>query len=136
MSLASALHAGRRAAERMMTDTVRVRYKTGNMTQDPDTGSTVPEMATRIASSPARFKSNETQPMTEEVGGRTATTIRLLLELPAMTSPIPSVADEVEILAVGSTSNPARVGLTYEVTGEPIGTHETKVRLPVRRLLS
>lgn len=134
MSLASTLRAGRAAAERLMTDIVTVRYATGNTTQDPVTGSTVPEYADRFTSK-CKVQARNLVAQDAEVGGRTATTVRLELHLP-VDAPAVEPGDVCEVTAVGPLSDPQLLGRKFTVVA-PVGkSFATARRLEVEEVVA
>lgn len=137
MSLASALHAGRRAAERLMSDTVTISYPdpSGATTQDPDTGTTTPVMLTRFTSK-CKVQARNLAVQDAEVGGRTAEIIRAELHLP-VDAPAVQPGDVAEITAVGALSDVTLLGRKFTIQGgTPPKSHATARRLEVEEVVS
>ena len=134
MTLETALFAGRRAAERMMTDTCAVRYPTGTSTPDPDTGTEAPDYADRFTSK-CKVQARNLQARQEEVGGRTATTVSVELHLP-IDAPAVEVGDVCEIAAVGALSDPQMLGRKFRVVAPVAKSFATARRLDVEEMVS
>jgi hypothetical protein len=118
-----------RRAERDMTDTVTLRRATGNTTQDPDTGSTVPEYAD-LFTSKCKVQARSLQALTAEAGGRTATTVRLELHLPLSADPA-ETGDVAEVTAVGALSDVQLLGRTFRITAPVAKSYATARRYEV-----
>lgn len=117
-----------------MTDTGTMRRPTGNTTQDPDTGSTVPEYAD-LFTSKAKIQTRNLQAREEEVGGRTATTVRVELHLP-VDAPAVQRGDVWEVTAVGALSDMQLLGRRFTVIA-PVGkSFATARRLEVEEVVS
>lgn len=121
-----ALTAGRRAAERLMGDTVTIRRQTGT-TFDPSTGEETPTFTT-VYTGQAKLQQRGlprvTQADTETFEAVVATT---MLHLPAATTGI-EVDDQV---TVDTSDNPSLAGRMFVVVGLPAKTHQTALRIEV-----
>lgn len=88
MSAASAILAGRRAAEALMLDAGTASRPTGETHYNPDLQQSVPTMDVLFPSRCKIQARDILQAQEREVGGRTAVTVRLELHLPASTPPL------------------------------------------------
>jgi hypothetical protein len=132
--LSAVLSAGQQAAESLMTDTVTVRRATGNTTQDPDTGSTVPVYAD-LFTSKCKVQARSLQALTAEAGGRTATTVRLELHLPLSVDPA-RTGDVAEVTAVGTLSDAQLLGRKFRITAPVAKSFATARRYEVEEVVS
>ena len=124
----------RRAAESLMLDRGTMRRATGATTQDPDTGSTVPEFADQF-SSKCKIQTRNLQARESEVGGRTATSVRVELHLP-ITAPAVEVGDVFEVTRVDARSDRQLLGRKFRVIA-PVGkSFATARRLEVEEVVS
>lgn len=134
MSLTDSLSRGRLAAEALMSDAGTMRRATGNTTQDPDTGSTVPEFAD-LFTSKAKIQTRNLVAQTREVGGRTAVTVRVELHLP-ISAPAVTVGDVWEVTAVGALSDTQLLGRKFRVVAPVAKSLATARRLEVEEIVS
>ena len=124
----------RRQAESLMLDRGTMRRATGATTQDPDTGSTVPEFADQF-SSKCKIQTRNLQARESEVGGRTSTTVRVELHLP-ITAPAVEVGDVWEMTRVDARSDRQLLGRKFRVIA-PVGkSFATARRLEVEEIVS
>jgi hypothetical protein len=124
----------RAEAEALMTDGGVMRRTTGNTTQDPGTGSTVPEYAD-LFTSKAKIQARSLQALTAEAGGRTATTIRLELHLP-LSAPAAQTGDVWEHTSVGALSDMQLLGRKFRITAPVAKSFATARRYEVEEVVS
>lgn len=139
MTLHSAIEAElpflRAEAEARMLDTCDIRYKTGNTTQDPNTGSEVPVYATRF-STPCRVKVGQGLAVQDaEAGGRTVVTVRRELHIPVGSAAVEPY-DIAVMTSVHETSDPTLAGATLVLDGPAPGSQTTARRLQVSEVLT
>jgi hypothetical protein len=128
MSAASATLAGRRAAEALMLDAGTAKRPTTGWQYDAGTGAEV-QASDVLFSSRCKVASRALVAREQEVGGRTSTTVRLEIHLPADSTPL-----RVGDLFVMDTVSPASLsqpGRTYRITGLADGTFRTAARYEV-----
>lgn len=129
MSALSATLAGRRAAESLMLDHgTAKRPNDGKWSYNPVSGNEE-QATTDLFTSRCKVASRALVAREVEVGGRTATSVRLELHLPADTDPL-EVGDLFTVTEVAPTSL-SQVGRTYRVTGLADGTFRTAARYEV-----
>lgn len=116
MSATSATLAGRRAAERLMLDAGQALRPTGPPAYNKELQQNVTPTELLFPSR-CKIQARELQAREAEVGGRTATTVRLELHLPATTPPL-DVDDLWEVTATHPLST-ARL-VRYRVLA-PVG---------------
>jgi hypothetical protein len=133
-TLTGALPELRSMAESLMTDTVTVRRATGETTQDPDTGSTVPVYAD-LFTSKCKVQARNLTALTAEAGGRTATTVRLELHLPLSADAV-KAGDVAEITAVGALSDVQLLGRKFRITAPVAKSYATARRYEVEEVVS
>jgi hypothetical protein len=135
MSLAPSLNRGRAIAEARMLDTAEIRYKTGDTTQDPTTGSTVPVYVARFTTK-CRVKSTRTYGVqNQEVGGRTAQTVSREFHIP-VDSPEVEPGDLAVITAVHPKTDPTLLGAELTISGPAPGSQTTARRLEITKVVS
>lgn len=86
-----------------------------------------------LFASPCKIQARNVAALTQEVGGRTATTVRLELHLPADTAPL-TTGDVWEMTAVSDFST-AVVGRRYRVTAPVEKTFPTARRYEVEEVV-
>jgi len=133
VSIHSALSAGRRAAESLMLDYGRALRLTGEKVYDHDEQEYV-DKETPLFTSAAKIQTRALATRVEEVGARTATTVRTELHLPADTPPL-SVGDVWEVTAAHPMSL-AVVGQRLRITAPVAGTLKTARRYEVEEVVS
>ena len=134
MTAASALLAGRRAAESRMLTTVAIQYPTGNTTQDPWTGSTVDEYETDFTTK-ARVSLGRGLAVREsEVGGRTAAEVVRELHIP-IDSPAVRAGAVALVTEVDPTDDPTLLGARMVLAGPAVGSQTTARRLQVSEVV-
>lgn len=114
-----------------MTDTVAVKFQSGT-TPDPVTGSDVPAYTTRFTSK-CKVQARDLAARTEEVGGRSATTVTVELHLP-VSAPAVEVGDLCEITAALSDSQ--MVGRVFRVVAPVAKSFATARRVDVEEVVS
>jgi hypothetical protein len=135
MGVSGALVAGRAAAESLMLDEGQAQRPTGGLTYDPVTQSEVPAMDPDFGfSSRCKVQSRAVIVRTEEVGERTAATIRLELQLPVDTAPL-QVGDVFTVTTPHPLST-VPAGTAYRVNGPAEGSLKTARRYEVERIVS
>ena len=119
---------GRRAAESLMSDVVRVSRASGRPATDPVTGvvSTPSEV---VYEGIGRVQSRQTEAETVD-GVQVYVLSSLVVQLPVHVSPL--VDDEVQV--VESATDPLLVGRTFRVKGSPRKTHATMTRCEVEEV--
>lgn len=126
MTYTSALRAGRRAAEKLMDDTVTVERQTGT-TFDDSTGAETPTWTT-VYSGKAKLQQRGLPHVTQtEAGATEAMVATTMVHLPAGTTGV-DVGDRV---TVDTSTNPSLAGRQMVIVGRPAKTHETAVRFQV-----
>jgi hypothetical protein len=101
--LAAGLAEMRAHAESLMLDSGTAYRPTGETTYDSGEQASAPEVVP-LFSSPCKIQSRVAESVEEQVGERTATTIRVILHLPAATLPL-QVDDEWHMSAVDPVSS-------------------------------
>ena len=130
--LAAVLPELREHAESLMVDAGTAMRPTGGMVYDPGSQSEV-EATAHLFTSRCKIQARDLQARDEQVGGRTATTVRLELHLPADTAPL-EVGDLFEVTAVHPLST-ARL-TRYRVLA-PVGkTWATANRYEIEEVVS
>ena len=113
---------GRRAAESLMTDLVRVSRASGGPVTDPVTGVvSVPSVV--VYEGIGRVQSRQTEAETVD-GVQVYVLSSLVVQLPVHVSPL--VDDEVRV--VESLTEPHLVGRTFRVKSAPRKSHATMTR--------
>lgn len=125
-----ALAGGRLAAESLMTDTGIAKRVTGTE-YDPDTQAEVETSTTLFTSKCKVQTTGSLAAIGSEVGGRTATEVRVEIHFPTSTAPL-TVGDLITVTP-GSGSTAAAV--TYRVAAPFEGTHKTARRYVVERVV-
>lgn len=129
--------AGRRAAESLMLDAGKALRPTGSEEYDPDAdggqGANVP-MFDDLFESKCKVQTRALVAQEVEVGGRTSTSVRTELHLPADTAPL-TVGDVWEITVAHPVSL-AIVGQRLRVTAPTAGSLKTARRYVVEEVLS
>jgi hypothetical protein len=133
VSAASAAQAGRRAAERMMTDTVRIRRVTGWGAVNETTGVKPPTYTTILATVKCRVQSYQPFEETPVAGGQQLTVQRTALHLPVTATGI-AVDDVADVLT--SATNASLVGNAYRIAALHEKTNQTSQRLLVDQVTS
>lgn len=133
MSAVSVTLAGRRAAEALMLDEGKALRPTGGTTYDPVTQTEV-EAADELFISRCKTQARNLQARDSEVGGRTSTSVRTELHLPA-DSPALKPGDLWEFTAAHPLSL-TRVGQRVRVAGPVAGTLKTAARYEVEEVVS
>ncbi|GAA1453467.1 DUF6093 family protein [Nesterenkonia lacusekhoensis] len=114
---------GREAAERLMTDTVRVERRTGGTTLDPETGRDVPVFETVYAGR-GKLSSTPSTGETYESGEHS-----YLVESPRLHLPIDvSVRPGDEAVVTATETENASVGARMRLRDLNRGTHRTAQR--------
>lgn len=124
----------RAEAESLMTDTCTVRRDTGDTAQNPGTG-TVEPVYTDLFSSPCKVQARSLVALDAEVGGRTATTVRLELHLPVASAAV-KTGDVAEITAVGALSDSTLVGREFMITAPVAKSFATARRYEVEEIVA
>ena len=136
MSAPAAVLAGRRAAEALMLDTGKALRPTGT-TYDPeaDNGNGA-EVTTfdDLFESRCKAQTRNLVARDSEVGGRTSTSVRMELHLPADSDPL-TVGDLWEFTAVHPLSL-SKFGQRVRVVGPVGGTLKTAARYEVEEVVS
>ena len=134
MSNATALLAGRMAAEALMTDAGIMRRPNGRTTQDPGTGSESPALDD-LFTSKAKIQTRQLQAQSADVGGRTAVAVQVELHLP-VSAPAVQAGDVWEHTSVSSLSDMQLLGRKFRVIA-PVGkTFATARRLEVEEIVA
>lgn len=130
MSLISALLAGRRAAERNMTSTVKV-YTLGSPVLNESTGQYAPTQV-QVYSGPGKIQFfDNAYPQTPEAGAHTFVMGQQTLHLPVSAS-MPPVGALVAVTA--DAVSPHLLGRVWRVTNIPAKSHQTALRLPIEEV--
>lgn len=125
MSAASAVLAGRAAAESLMVDTLLVEVKTGGMTTDPVTLAEVPVWA-QVYAGPGRIQRPGSLSPREQVAGGFEFDVRALLaQLPLSATGI-SQGMRVTVTAIGPLTDPDLLDVVASVQANLSKTHATK----------
>lgn len=129
---AAELATARVDAEALMLDAGTARRPDGTAYDDEQQA----EVTTYgdLFSSPCKLQARNVAALVEEVGGRTATTVRLELHLPVDTDPL-TVGDVWEMTAVADLSS-AVVGARYRVSAPIAKTYLTARRYEVEEVVS
>lgn len=118
-----------------MLDTCDIKYKTGETTQDPETGETTPVYATRF-STPCRVKVAEgLAARSSEVGGRTAVVVVRQLHIPVSSAAV-HPGDIAVMTSIHETSDPTLAGATLILDGPAPGSQTTARRLQVSEVIA
>ena len=111
-----------------------MRRPTGRTTQDPDTGNEAPGF-TDLFTSKAKIQTSNLVAQSAEVGGRTATTVRVELHLP-VDAPAVQAGDVWEHTSVGALSDVQLLGRKFRVVA-PVGKSlATARRIEVEEVVS
>ena len=129
MSVESITRMGREAAERLMSDTVRVSRRSSEPVTDPVTG-VVDYPATPFYEGRGRVQARQTEGQETSAGGQSFTVSDFTLQLPYDTDLEPG--DHVEVRA--SEMDPLMVGRVFAVETIPRKTHMTAVRAGVEEV--
>ena len=127
----------RREAEALMVDAGKALRPTGGYVYDPNanggTGGDV--LATdELFTSRCKVQTRNVMARESEVGGRTSTTVRMEIHLPADTAPL-TVGDLWEFTAVSPLSL-ATIGQQVRVIAPVAGTFKTAARYEVEEVVS
>ena len=117
------LERGRRAAEVLMTDSLRLDRPTGRTIRVD--GVTVPEMET-VWSGAGKVQSQQSYPSQPEVGGGTATLAVFEVHIPVMAEVAPLVDD---VFVIIESRDPALAGTRFRVRVDPNKTWRTARRI-------
>lgn len=120
MSLQSTLATAQRMSEGHMRDTGKAQRPVGRAYDASPSVQADVDTFTDLFTDKCKLLAPQAQPLAEEVGGRTATTLRSVLCLPAASAPL-QVGDVWELTAVAPESL-ARVGWRLKVTGAALGS--------------
>jgi hypothetical protein len=131
VSAGSAALAGRVAAERMMTDTVLIRRRTGWGPINETTGVKSPTYLT-VYTGKCRIQSYQPFESTPVAGGQQFTVQRTALHIPVTVLGV--AIDDVAIMQT-SPMNPALVGRAFRIAGLHHKTNQTSQRLMVDELV-
>jgi hypothetical protein len=134
VSAEAAALAGRTAAERTMLDTGTAKRPTGGSTYNPATQASVTAYADLFTDTPCKLQARGLVSTINEVGDRSATTIRVELHLPASTDPL-TTGDVWEITAASNLSM-ATVGDRFRVVAPFAKSVATARRYEVERVVS
>lgn len=129
MSVATALAAGRRAAEALMVDACSIT-RGGTQTTDDLTGD-VTSTPTSVYAGRCRVQQQVAFARAGDVGEATRWYSRLELQIPATTVGV-QVNDRVTVTA--SVNDPDLVGRVFEVRGLAHKTHATAHRLQIEEI--
>lgn len=119
---------GRRAAEALMTDTVRVSRASGRPVTDPVTG-VVSTPSVVVYEGIGRVQGRATEAKTVD-GVQVYVLSDLTVQLPSVVAPISD--DEVEVLSC--LMDPLLVGRVFRVKAAPRKTHATMTRCEVEEV--
>jgi hypothetical protein len=133
VSAEAAALAGRTAAERTMLDTGTAKRPTGGSTYNPATQASVTAYADLFTDTPCKLQARGLVSTINEVGDRSATTIRVELHLPASTDPL-TTGDVWEITGASNLSM-ATVGDRYRVVAPFANPVATARRYEVERVV-
>ena len=132
MAVGAALHSGRIAAERLMTDQCVIRRPTGNMVTDPETFEDVPELLViydpRLAPhfGKCKVQTYEAFEQERESAGLTQIINRLRVDIPVGAA---RVMPE-DVVTVLESHDPLLVGQSYRLTVQaPYKSHATAYRI-------
>lgn len=131
MSQRAAASAGRRAAERNMIDTCRVRTVTG-VTTNPLTGASTPTYSAPLYTGRCKVATYEPQERNPEVGGATMTVQRYSVHVP-VGSFAPAVGQVIEITA--AALDPNLTGTAFRIVALLHKTAATAYRLGVEEIV-
>lgn len=121
MSVDQLLARGRQAAQRLMTDTLRVTRKSGTPVTDPDTGQ-VSYPTEVVHDGIGRIQSRGTEATTTTTAGADVLVVTFVAQLP-VTVPL---RDDDQIEATASEVEPLMVGRKFRVESVVRKTHGTK----------
>jgi hypothetical protein len=124
----------RTMAESLMTDTCIVRRDTGDTAQSSTTG-TVENVYTDLFTSKCKVQARNLVSQDAEVGGRTATSVRLEVHLP-LDAAVVQARDVVEITAVGALSDVQLLGRKFVITAPVAKSFSTARRYEVEAYVS
>ena len=119
-------------AESLMLDTARAERPAGRVYDSTEQAEV--DTFTDLFTSPCKVKARNVAALAQEVGARTATTVRLEVHFPVTTEAL-QVGDVIEVTAVADVST-AVVGARYRVTAPVDGTYLTARRYEVDRVVS
>lgn len=132
--LVSAIPEMRMLAESLMLDTGKALRPTGGTYYDDVTQREVEATAHLFGPAVCKVQARNIQPRESEVGGRTSTTVRTELHIPA-SSPRLEVGDLWEFVTAHPLSL-TTVGQRVRVVGPVAGTLKTAARYEVEEVLS
>lgn len=124
------LASAKTAAESLMTDSAVAKRITGTA-YNPATQADEPTTSTLFTSKCKVQTTGTLGSINSEVGGRTATEVRVEVHLPASTAAL-TVGD---LLTVNPSSGSTSAATTYRVTAPFEGTHKTARRYVVERVI-
>lgn len=127
MTVALLLVRAQRAAEALMVDTCSVKRPNG-VAYDDASQAEVPAF-TALFSSRCKVQASGLSAAAAEVGGRTATEVRLRVDLPVSTAAL-RVGD---VITVTPSDDSTSAAVAYVVTAPFEGTHKTARRYAVER---
>lgn len=130
MSVSSAVAAGRRAAEALMTDTCVITEVIGTVTDDL-TGQVTEQTAVRY-SGRCRMQIPAATGQRVDAGEVTVTVLRMQLQLPVIGSE--NVRRGNQVLVTASAGDPALAGRTWVVRDLAHKSHATARRLTVEEI--
>jgi len=131
VTAASALAAGRRAAESLMTDACTVRAVTGQAT-DQTTGAVTPAYSAPLYTGRCKVQSNEMQERTPEAAGADVTVLRYSVHVPVAAF-APAIGQVVAITSAASDPNLA--GRAFRVVALLHKSQATAYRLGVEEVV-
>lgn len=117
-----------------MIDEGTMRRPTGHPTQDPNTGAEAPALSD-LFTSKAKIQNRNLVAQSSDVGGRTATTIRMELHLP-VDAPAVHVGDVWEHTSVGALSDMQLLGRKFRVVSPAGKSMATARRLEVEEIVA
>lgn len=126
MSVASAVFAGRAAAEALMDCTCTIRNPDGEPVYDRDSGQEVPQPGSVVYAGPCRVQVPNVVEENPDAGERAWTVQAAIVSIP-VTATEPKVDDLVTIDA--AALDEALVGVRYRVSAEHHKSHATARRL-------
>lgn len=130
MSRASALAAGRRAAERGMTDTIEVFEVTQEWN---DATGLYEDVEAQVYSGRGKVQTFESYERTPIAGAHQFTVMRPHVHLPADTA---GVRVDHRVRVVASALSPTLAGSEYRIAGVSDKSHATALRFPVEEVLA
>lgn len=130
MSRASLLRAGRRAAERGMTDTLEV-YSVAQEWND-ETG-TYEDVETQVYLGRGKVQTFESYERTPIAGAHQFTAMRPHVHLPVN---VQGVKVDHRVRVVASALSPTLAGSEYRIAGVSDKSHATALRFPVEEVLA